>query len=67
MGAQSDLLWLLDTLQRNPGCPHHGVPDEAFVPHLNNEAQVQPVDLTEKKKKQNKKGGIQVSSNVKLP
>lgn len=61
---------MLDTLQRNPGGPHHGVPDEAFVPHLNNEAKVQPVDLTErfwkgdfwKKHKKNKQKTIQCYS-----
>lgn len=41
-----DLLWLLDTLQRNPRRPHHGVPNQAFVPNLHNKAEVQPVDLT---------------------
>lgn len=50
-GAYSNLLRLSDTLKRNPGSPHHGIPDEAFVPHLNNEAKVQPVDLTEEKGK----------------
>lgn len=47
VGIYSNLFWLSNALQRNPGGSHHGVPDETFVPHLHNEAEVQPVDLTE--------------------
>lgn len=46
----SNLIWLANILQRNPGGPHHGVPDEAFVPHFNNEAKIQTVDFTRGKK-----------------
>lgn len=55
-----------DAVQGNPSHPHDGVPDEAFVPHLNDETEVQPVDLAEGEGERGG-GGIYVSNNVKLP
>lgn len=52
--VSADLLGLSDTLQGDPGRPHHGVPDEAFVPHLHKKSQVQTVDLTEDTKSNTK-------------
>ena len=60
-----NLLWMPDALQRNPGGPHHGVPDEALVPHLHDEAEIQPVDLTVEIKRN--VSGIEATLIIKAP
>ena len=42
----SYLVGLPDGAQWDPHRPHHGVPNQALVPHLHCQAQVQAVDLT---------------------